>query len=146
MKEEEGEINQKMEVESKLENQMKEDKVEIEPDIEVQCHFVSTESVSPAQRNNSDLDPEEDKEHHSINSDSNIQSLSLVRSSTDASLSDYRRRSRSTASSCDEVMPASSVGLASSHGRLSSCSTVIVMEEQLMLNPIKPEVGDSCYM
>ncbi|XP_029701415.1 uncharacterized protein KIAA2012 homolog isoform X2 [Takifugu rubripes] len=139
IKEEEVEIKQKMKVRSPPENKMKEDQVKIDPEMEERFHLESTESVSPAQRCNKDPDPEEDKEHQSNSADSNTRSVSSDRPSTAASLLGYRRRSRSTASSCEEVLPASSVGLASSHGRLSSCSTVIVMEEQLMLNPVKPE-------
>lgn len=147
IKEEEVEIKQKMKVRSPPENKMKEDQVKIDPEMEEQFHLESTESVSPAQRCNKDPDPEEDKEHQSNSADdSNTRSVSSDRPSTAASLLGYRRRSRSTASSCEEVLPASSVGLASSHGRLSSCSTVIVMEEQLMLNPVKPEVSGRSYM
>lgn len=140
------EINQKMKVESPTENKMKEDKVQIDPEMEVQFLSESTEWLYPAQRYDKDLDPEEDKEQHSISADSNNLSASSVRSSTAASLLGYGRRSRSTSSSCEEVIPASSVGLVSSRGRLSSCSTVIVMEEQLMLNPLKPEVGGRSYI
>lgn len=139
------EIKQKMKERSPPENKMKEDQVKIDPEMEMQFHLESAELVSPAQRCNKDPDPEEDKEHQSISADSNTRSVSSDRSSTAASVLGYRRRSRSTASTC-EVMPASSVGLASSHGRLSSCSTVIVMEEQMMLNPVKPEVGGRSYM
>lgn len=136
IKEEEVEINQKMEADSTLENQ-----------IQVQFHLESTESVSPTQiYYDKDPDPEENTEHLSFCAEGNIPSVSSVRSSTAASLLGSRRRSSSTASSSEEVMLASSVGLASSHGRLSSCSTVIVMEEQLMLNPTKSEVGSRSYM
>lgn len=135
------EIKQKVKVRSPPENKMKADQGKIEPEMEEQFHLESTESVSPAHQCDKDPDPEEDKEHQCISADSDTRSVSSDRSSTAASLLGDRRRSRSTASSCDEIMPASSVGLASSHGRLSSCSTVIVVEEQLMLNPVKPEVG-----
>lgn len=140
------EIKQKMKVRSPLEIKMKENQVKIDPEMEEPFHLESTESVSPAQRCDKDPDPEEDKEDQSISADSNAGSVSSDRSSTAGYLSGYRRRSRSTASSCEDVMPASSVGLASSQGRLSSCSTVIVMEEQLMLNPVKPEVSGRSYM
>lgn len=46
----------------------------------------------------------------------------------------------STASSCEAAVPVSAMELTSSCGRLSSCSTVMIMEEQLMLKPVKPEV------
>lgn len=126
-------INQIMEVESTLKTQTKEDKVEVVLEIEVPLQVKSTESVSPAQRYNNDRDPEGEEEHQTP-------SVASVRSGTAESLLGRRRRSRSTTSSSEEGLPASSVGLASSHGRLSSCSTVIVMEEQLRLNPAKSEV------
>lgn len=137
-------MNQKTEVESTLENQIQEDKVENDLETEVQFHLESTDSVSPAQRYDNDPDPEGNIEHHSISAEGNIASVSSGRSSTAASLVGYSRRNSS--SSSEEVVLATSAGLASSHGRLSSCSTVIVMEEQLMLNPTKPEVGGRSYM
>lgn len=140
------EINQKTEVESTLENQIQEDKVENDLETEVQFHLESTDSVSPAQRYDNDPDPGENIEHHSVSAEGNIASVSSGRSSTAASLVGYGRRSSSTASSSEALVLATSAGLASSHGRLSSCSTVIVMEEQLMLNPTKPEVGGRSYM
>lgn len=147
IKEEEVEINQKMEADSTLENQIQEAKVEKDLVTEVQFHLESTESISPTQiYYDKDPDPEENTEHLSFCAEGNIPSVSSVRSSTAASLLGSRRQSSSTASSSEEVMLASSVGLASSHGRLSSCSTVIVMEEQLMLNPTKSEVGSRSYM
>lgn len=47
----------------------------------------------------------------------------------------------SPASPREDAGAASVVGPNSSHGRLSSCSTVKITEEQLKLNPVKPEVG-----
>lgn len=47
----------------------------------------------------------------------------------------------SPASTCEGAGAASMVGPNSSHGRLSSCSTVKITEEQLKLNPVKSEVG-----
>ncbi|XP_023145983.2 uncharacterized protein KIAA2012 isoform X1 [Amphiprion ocellaris] len=71
--------------------------------------------------------------NHSIpNNPSNVQSARSLRS-----VSNQRSLRRSAASSCD--WPTAAAGVTSSHGRLSSCSTVMVMEEQLMLNPVKPE-------
>lgn len=135
-------INQKMEEESTLENQIQEDKVENNLVTEVQFHLESTKLASPAQKEST----EENIEPHSISAVGNIRSASSVRSSTAGSLVGYRRQNSSTTSSSEEMMLANSAGLASSHGRLSSCSTVIVMEEQLMLNPTKPEVGGRWYM
>lgn len=50
-------------------------------------------------------------------------------------------RRESPASSCEGHTAASTVGPNSSFGRLSSCSPVKITEQQLMLNPVKPEVG-----
>lgn len=135
-------MNQKMEVEK---TKIVEDKVENDLETEEQFLLESTESDSPAQRYDTDLDPEENIEHLPISAEGDIPSVSSVRSGTAASLVGHRRRSSSTTSSSEEVMLASSAGLASSHGRLSSCSTVMVMEEQLMLNPTKAEVGGKPY-
>lgn len=131
-------MNQKMEVEK---TKIEEDKVENDLETEEQFLLESTESDSQAQRYDIDLDPEENIGHLPISAEGDIPSVSSVRSGAAASLVGHRRRSSSTTSSPEEVMLASSAGLASSHGRLSSCSTVMVMEEQLMLNPIKAEVG-----
>lgn len=139
------EINQKMAAESTLENQIQEDKEEKDLEKEMQLHLEATDSVLPAQTHKNDPNAEEITEHHSISVEDNIPSVSSVRSSS-ASLVGYRRRSSSTASSSEEVMLASSAGLASSHGRLSSCSTVLIMEEQIMLNPTKAEVGGRSHM
>lgn len=136
------EINQRMEAESTLEKQIQEDEVENDLVPEVQLHLESTEPGSPAQRESR----EESIECHSISAEGNLRSASSARSSTAASLLGYGRRSSLTASSSEEVVLATSAGLASSRGRLSSCSTVLVMEEQLMLNPTKPEVGGRWYM
>lgn len=120
-------MNQKMEVEK---TKIEEDKVENDLETEEQLLLESTES-----------DPEENIGHLPISAEGDIPSVGSVRSGAAASLAGHRRRSSSTTSSPEEVMLASSAGLASSHGRLSSCSTVMVMEEQLMLNPTKAEVG-----
>ena len=57
------------------------------------------------------------------------------------SRSNQRSSRRSAASPCEGMGPASGVGLTSVHGRLSSCSTVMVTDEQLVLNPVNQEVG-----
>lgn len=138
--------NQKMEVESRLENLIQEDKVVNDLVTEVQFHLESPESISPTQRCEKEPNPDENVERRSVRAEGSVPSVSPVRSSTAASPAGSRRRSGSTASSSEEVMLASSAGLASSHGRLSSCSTVIVAEEQLKLNPTKSEVGGESYM
>lgn len=117
-------MNQKMEVEK---TKIEEDKVENDLETEEQFLLESTEWESP------------------ISAEGGIPSVSSGRSGAAASLVGHRRRSSSSTSSSEEVMLASSAGLASSHGRLSSCSTVMVMEEQLMLNPTKAEVGGKPY-
>ncbi|XP_058509051.1 trichohyalin [Solea solea] len=70
-----------------------------------------------------------------------IRSVSSLRSSDAASQFIQRTTRRSAASSHEGTAPASIVDFASSRGRLSSCSTVMVMDEQLMLNPVKPELS-----
>lgn len=139
-------IYQKMEVESTLENKIQVNKVEDDLITEVQFHLESTESVTSEQRDDNDPDPEENTEYHSLSAEGNIPTMTSVRSSTAASLGGYRRPSSLATSSSEEVMLTSSAGLASSHSRLSSCSTVIVMEEQLMLNSTKPVVGGRSYI
>lgn len=69
------------------------------------------------------------------------QSVSSLRSTVTSSHVNPRSTMRSLASSCEATVPASAVGLTSSHGRMSSCSTVMITEEQLMLNPVKPVVS-----
>ncbi|KAG7501606.1 hypothetical protein JOB18_003471 [Solea senegalensis] len=72
-----------------------------------------------------------------------IRSVSSLRSSDAASHFIQRTTRRSAASSHEGAAAASIVDFASSRGRLSSCSTVMVMDEQLMLNPAKPELKKS---
>lgn len=71
---------------------------------------------------------------------SSVQPVSSLRSAVASSHFNPRSSMRSLASSCEGTGPVSAVGLASSRGRLSSCSTVMITEEQLMLNPVKPQV------
>lgn len=121
------------------EDSLENEEVEITQKTEEELHLKSTKRPSAAQRHSDKTNPEEDADtdtHHlSSNSDkhSSVRSVSSLRSH-------FNQRSswRSAASSCEG---AGTAGLTSSHGRLSSCSTVMIPEEQLMLNPVKPEVG-----
>lgn len=78
---------------------------------------------------------EENLEHHDASG--SVPSESPL-GSTDAMSPGLRG---SPASSCEGARAASTLGPNSSHGRLSSCSAVRITEEQLKLNPVKPEVG-----
>lgn len=126
---------------------MEKEEVEINQEMEEESHLKSTKWSSPTQRynnkTNTNSEEDTDTDHLSTNADkhSSIRSVSSFKST--ATVSQYNQRSsrRSAASSCEGTMPASGMRLASSCGRLSSCSTVMVTEEQLMLNPVKPEVG-----
>ncbi|XP_042349976.1 uncharacterized protein LOC121948641 [Plectropomus leopardus] len=123
---------------------LKKEEVKISKEIEKESHLKSAKSPSATQRhnNNTKANSEEDvdTEHLSSNTDkhSSVRSVSSLRSA--ATSFNQRSSRRSAASSyCEGTVPASAMGLTSSHGRLSSCSTVMVTEEQLMLNPVKPE-------
>lgn len=109
--------------------------------MEEESHLESTQRAAATRghNNKTKTNPEEDTEH--LNADSSVRSVSSLGSTAAVSPFNHRRLRRSTASSFEGAVPASTTGLASSRGRLSSCSTVMIMEEQLMLNPVKPEVG-----
>lgn len=63
-----------------------------------------------------------------------LRSESLLRSGLESQFS---------GGSAQEGAPPANLSLTSSHGRLSSsCSTVVMTEEQLMLNPINAEVKE----
>lgn len=108
--------------------------------MEEESHLKSTTRASATRGHNNKTNPKEDAEQLSTNADGSVRSVSSLGSRAAVSPSDRRRMRRSTASSCEGAGPASTMGLTSSHGRLSSCSTVMITEEQLMLNPVKPEV------
>ncbi|XP_076603538.1 uncharacterized protein KIAA2012 homolog [Chaetodon auriga] len=112
--------------------------VEINQEVEKEPHLKSTTSPSATQRQ---TNSEKDTDHLSNNGDkySSVGSVQSLRSTASASQFTHRRLRRSAASSYEGAMPASPVGLVSSHSCLSSCSTVMVMEEKLMLNPVKSE-------
>lgn len=99
-----------------------------------------THSASTLQGHKTNVSTEEE-DMGDCSAASSIPSVSSFVSTAAMSPSNHGRLRRSTASSCEGVGPASTMGATSSHGRLSSCSTVMITEEQLMLNPVKPEVG-----
>jgi len=77
-----------------------------------------------------------DEDTGRLSTDGGGQSVSSLRAAAP------RRSTASSSSSCEGgATPASAAGRASSRGRLSSCSIVMVTEERLTLNPMKPEVG-----
>ncbi|XP_033965480.1 uncharacterized protein KIAA2012 homolog [Pseudochaenichthys georgianus] len=109
---------------------------EINQNIKKASHLKSTERPSATQRHNNKTHFEEEKEHVNINADKHSQSESPLGSA--ASPLSPKSLKRSSASFCEGVEHASATGLAPSRGCLSSCSTVMI-EEELMLNPIKQE-------
>lgn len=120
------------------------EQVEIEQETEEDSQLKSNNSpmTSATQKhNNDDANTSSEAERRSTSDEhSSVRSVSS-RSSSHASAHVNQSSSRkSDASHCEGAGPTSAMGLASSHGRLSSCSTVMVTEEQLMLNPVKPEV------
>ncbi|XP_074513640.1 uncharacterized protein KIAA2012 homolog isoform X1 [Sebastes fasciatus] len=104
---------------------------------------ISTRSPSATQRHNNKTNSEEgtDAEDLPSNADnhSSIGSVSSLRSVAAASQFSQRSSRKSAASSCEGAVAAGAMGLTSSRVSLSSCSTVMITEEQLMLNPVKPE-------
>ncbi|XP_024919837.1 uncharacterized protein KIAA2012 homolog isoform X2 [Cynoglossus semilaevis] len=106
----------------------------------------SSESFSLTQNDNCEieLNSEEDSEiDHLSNFDDrrSMRSVSSLRSSAAASQFNLRNTRRSATSSCEGTLVTGAVDLASSQGRLSSCSAVMVMDEQLMLNTKKAEMS-----
>ena len=92
------------------------EEVEINQLTDDESHLESA-SVAPGPSKATTEDPGEDSEHLSIDGEGSVRSVSSL---------------GWTAS----LPPASRGGLASSHSRRSSCSTVRITEEQLMLNPV----------
>ncbi|XP_039674740.1 uncharacterized protein LOC120570452 isoform X1 [Perca fluviatilis] len=142
-----GRLKHKELVVGKRDDPLEKEEVEISQELEEKSQLKSTKRPSATQRHNnntktnSEAEEDTDTEHFSTNADqhSSVQSVSSLWSAAAASQFSQRSSKRSAASSCEEAVPASAVGLASSRGCLSSCSTVMVTEEQLMLNPAKPE-------
>ncbi|CAJ1079019.1 uncharacterized protein KIAA2012-like isoform X2 [Xyrichtys novacula] len=126
------------------EDLLEKEETKINQDSKTASHSESIKSPPATEKPNKptkDTDPA-DTDHLSTHTDkhsSSVQSLSSLRSTAAASRSNLRSSRRSVASSGEGAGPAGTMGLTSSHGRLSSCSTVMVTEEQLMLNPVKPE-------
>ncbi|XP_056284716.1 LOW QUALITY PROTEIN: uncharacterized protein KIAA2012 homolog [Pseudoliparis swirei] len=76
-----------------------------------------------------------DEDTGRLSTDGGGQSVSSLRAAAPR-----RSTASSSSSSCEGgATPASAAGRASSRGRLSSCSIVMVTEERLTLNPMKPE-------
>lgn len=121
--------------------------VEINQDVEKGSHLKSTTRPSAAQRhnNNTKTNSEKDTDTDCLSNNkvkhSSVGSVRSIRSTASASQLSPRNLRRSAASSCEGAVPASPAGLVLSRSCLSSCSTVMVMEEKLMLNPVKSEVG-----
>ncbi len=117
--------------------------MEINWEIEEESHPKSANGPSAKQRNNNKFktNPDEDAEHLSVdaNRPSSIHSASLLGSIGAASQFSHNSSRKSAASYSEGTV--GTMGIASSRGRLSSCSTVMVMEEHLVLNPVKQEVG-----
>ncbi|XP_069009709.1 uncharacterized protein KIAA2012 homolog [Embiotoca jacksoni] len=112
-----------------------------EEEAEEESHFKSTKSSSEEHQNKTRTNSKKDAKHLPTNDNvpqadepSSVQSESSLRSSSRFNRGGSRR---SAASSCERSTAA--VGLASSRGRLSSCSVVMAADEQLKLNPVKLE-------
>lgn len=97
-----------------------------------------TDSALQGHNSKSNAPTEENLEHP--DAAGSVPSVSPSGSTAAMSPSSHKGLRGSPASSCEGAGAASVTGLNSSHGRLSSCSTVKITEEQLMLNPVKPEV------
>ena len=124
---------------------VEEGEVEINQELEEEESFLkSPESPSATQKHKTEAETCEEVETDYLSSNDehrNIQSVSSLRSSDAASYLYQRNWRGSAASSCGGAKIASATGFSSACGRLSACSTVMVADQQLMLNPVKPEVG-----
>ncbi|TKS67796.1 hypothetical protein D9C73_000880 [Collichthys lucidus] len=123
------------------EKPLEKEEVDINQEIKELSHLKSTKRQSTTHSDNTKPNSEEGTDHLSTNADkhSSIRSVSSLRSTAATSQLNHRNLRRSAASSCEGSFPTSAMGLTSSCGRLSSCSTVMITEEQLMLNPVQPE-------
>lgn len=118
--------------------------MEINQEMQEGPHQKSTRRPSATQTDSNNATTEEDTDSDFLSTSdkySSIQPGSSLRSTVASSHFNPRSSMRSLASSCEGTVPASAVGLTSSRGCLSSCSTVMITEEQLMLNPVKPRVS-----
>ncbi|XP_034742133.1 uncharacterized protein KIAA2012 [Etheostoma cragini] len=142
-----GRLKQKELVVGNNDDPLEKEEVEISQETEEESLLKSTKRLTATQRYdkntkiNSEAEEDTDTDHLSTNADqySSVQSVSSVRSAAAASQISHKSSRRSVASSWEEAVPAGAAGLATSRGCLSSCSTVTVTEEQLMLNLAKPE-------
>ncbi|XP_069388589.1 uncharacterized protein KIAA2012 homolog isoform X2 [Paralichthys olivaceus] len=122
------------------------EELEIDQELEEEESFLKSPkspSATQTHKNKTKAKTSEDVETDLLSSNDDhrsIRSVSSLRSSEAASLLHRWSSRRSAASSCSGAMTASATGLASACGRLSSCSTVMVPDEQLMLNPVEPEL------
>ncbi|KAG7240425.1 hypothetical protein INR49_026996 [Caranx melampygus] len=116
--------------------------VEIEQESEEESQLKSNNSPTSVtqKHNNNHTNTSSETDCHSASDEhSSVRSVGSLSSSHTSSHVNQSSSRRSDPSHCEGAGPASAMGLASSRGRLSSCSTVMVTEEQLMLNPVKPE-------
>lgn len=107
----------------------------IKQEIEEESH-----RTKQRRKNKTKTHSEEDADLLSNDGDihSSVQSSGSLRSTAAASQFSLKSLRKSAVSLSEGTVAAQ--GPASSRGRLSSCSTVMVTEEQLMLNPVKQEV------
>lgn len=124
---------------------LEDEEVEINQEMQEGLHQNSSRWPSATQIiSNNEATTEEDTDSDFLSTSdkhSSIQPVSSLRSTVPSSHFNPRSSLRSVASSCEGTVAASAVGLTASRGRLSSCSTVMITEEQLMLNPVKPQVS-----
>ncbi|KAK2840242.1 hypothetical protein Q5P01_013982 [Channa striata] len=119
-----------------------EEEEESDPEMQNETQRKSTQRASAAQKHSDDTTTEDDTDTDCVSTNdqySSVRSVSSHRSTVASSHFNARSSRRSVASSYEGGVSASVVGPAASRGRMSSCSTVMITEEQLMLNPKKPE-------
>ena len=128
------------------EDLLEKDELEINQEMEKESHLKSHISPFAAQSHNEETNRNSVEGSDHLSTDDTLtnadkhSSVGSVSSHRSTVASQFNQRS-SRRSSCDGAVPAGAVDLASSRGRMSSCSTVMITEEQLMLNPVQPEVG-----
>ncbi|XP_067373479.1 uncharacterized protein KIAA2012 homolog [Channa argus] len=124
------------------EDPIEKDGLENNPGMQQEPHQKSTRRPSATQKYSDNTTAKDDTDTDGVSTSdkySSIRSLSSHRSTVSSSHFNPRNSRRSATSSCEGAVSAGVVSLAASRGRLSSCSTVMITEEQLMLNPVKPE-------
>ncbi|XP_070693664.1 uncharacterized protein KIAA2012 homolog [Pempheris klunzingeri] len=125
------------------EEPLEKEEVDVTQEMEEEAHRKSTESSSATLRHTKKTNPPPEADADRRPTSADVHSSGSLGSTGAASQPDQRSSRRSVASSCEGAAPASAAGLSPSRGRLSSCSAVMVPEEQLMLNPVKPEASRS---